>query len=101
MIASIVKHDLRRMALLNATVLCPLGGIPTDAFSCPAGVPTASLISGPLYLYDDADTLDKVDKDGLVPVNLMVSELIEAIDKTPSALIGIPFPPAPGSIASQ
>lgn len=101
MIASIIKHDLRRMALLNATVLCPLGGIPTDAFSCPAGVPTASLISGPLYLYDDADTLDKVDKEGLVPVNLMVSELIEAMDKTPSALLGVPFPAVPGSIAAE
>jgi hypothetical protein len=101
MIASIIKHDLRRMALLNGTILCPLAGIPTDAFSCPAGVPTASLISGPLYLYDDADTLDKVDKDSLLPVNLMVSELVEAIDKTPTALIGIPFPPAPGSIATQ
>lgn len=93
MINGLIKHDLRRTALLDATPLCGTVGIPTDAFSCAAGIPTASLISGPNYLYDEADTLDKVDKDQLVPVAEFFSELIEAMDATPSALIGVPVPP--------
>jgi hypothetical protein len=92
MINGMIKHDLRRMALLDATPMCGTVGIPTDAFSCYAGVPTASLISGPNYLYDEADTLDKVDKDQLVPVAQFFAELIEAMDATPSALIGVPLP---------
>ena len=88
MISGIIKHDLRRLALLNATALCPTVGIPTDAFSCVSGVPTASLIAGPNYLYDEADTLDKVARDQLVPVNQFFVELVEAMDATPSALIG-------------
>lgn len=93
MINGLIKHDLRRTALLDATPLCGTVGIPTDAFSCAAGIPTASLISGPNYLYDQADTLDKVDRDQLVPVAQFFAELIEAMDATPSVLIGVPLPP--------
>ncbi|MDZ4298315.1 MAG: M28 family peptidase [Moraxellaceae bacterium] len=93
MIDAIVKHDLRRTFLLSAHALCTLGGIPTDAsFVCAAGVPTASLIAGPNYLYDEADTLDKVAKDELVPVTKAFIDIINAIDKTPASLIGIPLP---------
>ncbi len=91
MINGLIKHDLRRTALLNAIALCPTVGIPTDAFACVAGVPVASLIAGPNYLYDEADTLDKVAKDQLVPVAQFFAELAEAMDTTPSALIGIPI----------
>ena len=54
-----------------------------------AGIPTASLIAGPNYLYDEADTLDKIAKDQLVPVTKFFAELVEAMDATPSALIGV------------
>jgi hypothetical protein len=93
MINGMINHDLRRMALLDATPMCGTVGIPTDAFSCVAGIPTASLISGPNYLYDEADTLDKVDREQLVPVAQFFAELIEAMDSTPSVLIGVPVPP--------
>lgn len=93
LISSIIRHDLRRTALLSAHALCSVGGLPTDAsFVCSAGVPTVSLIAGPNYLYDLADTLDKVDKEQLVPVANVFAELIEAIDTTPSSLIGVPLP---------
>lgn len=93
MIDSLVRHDLRRTALLSAHALCATVGMPTDAsFVCINGVPTASFIAGPNYLYDEADTLDKVAKEDLVPVAEVFSELIEAIDVTPPALIGLPVP---------
>ena len=87
----IVRHDLDRMAMLNGEVLeHTLGGLPTDAsFVFGAGVPTVSLISGPLYLYDEADTLDKVDVDDLRPVARAFIELVEAIDDTPGDQIGL------------
>lgn len=86
--SSIKRHDLRRTAMLSSRLLCPTVGIPTDAFSCVAGVPTASLISGPVYLYDQADTIDKVATEQLQPVAKVFADLIEAIDKTPSNRIG-------------
>lgn len=94
LIDSVVRHDLRRTAILQGHVICPIGVMPTDAsFICSAGVPTASLIAGPNYLYDIADTLDKVHREDLVPVTKAFIELIEAIDDTPSALIGVPIIP--------
>jgi hypothetical protein len=93
MINAIVKHDLRRTVLLSAHALCATAGVPTDAsFVCLNGVPTASFIAGPNYLYDAADTLDKVDRSQLVPVAEAFAEIIDAIDATPSALIGLPLP---------
>lgn len=94
LIDSVIRHDLRRTAILQGHVICPLGLMPTDAgFMCAAGVPTASLIAGPNYLYDIADTLDKVHREDLVPVTKTFVELIEAIDETPSVLIGVPIVP--------
>ncbi|WP_198021972.1 M28 family peptidase [Algiphilus aromaticivorans] len=88
------KYDLRRTALLQGHVLCPAGLMPTDAgFICAAGVPTVSLIAGPNYMYDEADTLDKVHREDLVPVTEAFAELIEAMDETPSNAIGVPIVP--------
>ncbi len=85
---AIKRHDLRRSAVISAHGLCGSIGIPTDAFACVAGIPTASLISGPAYLYDEQDTLDKVDRSKLLPVARVFSDFIEAIDRTPSDRIG-------------
>ncbi len=87
--SAIQRHDLRRTAILSGHTLCNTVGIPTDAsFTCTAGVPTASLISGPAYLYDEQDTLDKVDRERLLPVARVFADFIEAIDRTPSDRIG-------------
>jgi hypothetical protein len=93
LINAVVRNNLERMFVLNADVIGLIGGeggLPTDAsFTYVAGVPTVSLIAGPNYLYDAADTLDKVAKEELVPVNQAFAELIEAIDTTPSDRIGL------------
>lgn len=94
MINAMIEHDLRRTVLLSAHALCATTGVPTDAsFVCLHGVPTASFISGPNYLYDAADTLDKVDRSQLVPVAEAFADIIDAIDSTPPELIGLPIPP--------
>ena len=78
----------RRTAILNAHGLCGTVGIPTDAFACAVNIPTASFISGPAYLYDEQDTLDKVDRSKLLPVARVFADFIEAMDATPSDRIG-------------
>lgn len=93
LIAGVVRNDLRRTAVLNATVLQPVG-IPTDSSGWViAGVPTASFISGPMYLYDAADTVDKVLKDELHKVAVTFSELVDVIDRTPADQLGLVPPP--------
>lgn len=96
-IDAVVRNDLRRTVVMSANRVDMAGGlaggegIPTDAsFAYVAGVPTVSLIAGPLYLYDKADTIDKVAVDELLPVSRAFVEIIEAIDATPSHRIGGP-----------
>lgn len=93
LISSIRRHGLTRTAVLNASVLQPVG-IPTDSSGWVLlGIPTASLISGPMYLYDAADTVDKVLKDELHEVAAAFAELIDAMDRTPSDQLGLLPPP--------
>lgn len=93
LVNAIVEHDLRRTGVLAVNSLCSTAGIPTDAsFMCLNGLPTASYIAGPLYLYDHADTLDKVDREQLVPVTEAFIDIIDVIDETPADRIGLPLP---------
>ncbi|WP_370290866.1 M28 family peptidase [Nocardioides sp.] len=87
---ALVRNDLRSTAVLNGTLPAFLGGIPTDAsFALITGIPVVSLIAGPLYMYDDADTLDKVDQAQLRPVATFFADVLDAIERTPSAAIGL------------
>ncbi|MEE3128114.1 MAG: M28 family peptidase [Actinomycetota bacterium] len=87
---SIVEHGMNATTILNGTVMTPVG-VPTDAsFTMVAGVPTVSLIAGPIYLYDTADTMAAVDKRSMVPVFRVNRDVIEWAERTPAALIGLP-----------
>lgn len=89
LIDNIVRNDLRRMVLLNGTALQPVG-VPTDASGIlVAGIPTASLIAGPIYLYDAADTLDKVLKNELQRIAQSFVEFIDTLDEADAETIGI------------
>ncbi|MEW9548449.1 M28 family peptidase [Nonomuraea sp. NPDC050783] len=83
---AITRHDLQRTIRLPSDKLVPLiGELPTDAgFVYDAGIPTISFISGPLYLYDKADTLDKVHKSDLAPVAQAFADIIDHLATTPS-----------------
>lgn len=89
MMRTIVKHDLRATTMLNGAVLGRVG-IPTDASWVMAyGVPTISLIAGPIYLYDDADTIAAVDQRSLRPILAANRDFIDWFETTPSGQIGL------------
>ncbi len=99
-IGAVVKNDLQATAVLNATPLQPVG-MPTDAnFALLAGIPVVSLIAGPAYMYDEADTIDKVDAERMRPMATAYAQIINAIDGTPSDLIGL-LPPVVSSTLSK
>lgn len=89
------RHGLHGTSLLGAGLLEFLaGGIPTDAsFTFVSGVPTVSLISGPLYLYDDADTIDRIDRRQLVPVVRFFAEVVDDAEQHDGRTLG--WLPAP------
>jgi hypothetical protein len=63
-------------------------GVPTDASSFAGiGVPVASLISGPTWLFDDDDGLENVAKAELVPVTRRFVEFIARLDASPDWLL--------------
>lgn len=88
---AIRRHGLHSTCLLNASLLeYSRSGIPTDAsFTLLCGVPTVSLVSGPLYLYDDADTSERVDVDQLVPVARFFVDVIDTADRSHGDRIGL------------
>lgn len=61
------SEDLRRSFVLPPDVFSPMP--PTDgAFFHPEGVPLVHFLSAPMYLFDSADTIDKIDVAGLEPL---------------------------------
>lgn len=79
---AVIRNNLERMVLIPTyTVL----GVVSDAFYVhKEGVPVISLISGPIYLYDIADTPDKVAVKELKPTASAFADMIEEIDKLPA-----------------
>lgn len=74
--ASLVAEDLRRSFVLPPDVFSPMP--PTDgAFFHPEGVPLAHFLSAPMYLFDSADTLDKVHAPSLVPLTRAAIRIVE------------------------
>jgi hypothetical protein len=75
----------------SRTLLFPTGsllGVPTDAhYYYQAGIPIISYISGPTWLFDQADTLDRVAKEQLEPLTRMYIDLISRINATPEMLL--------------
>jgi hypothetical protein len=69
------RHGIHRLLLFPTGT--PLG-VPTDAQPFHnSGYNVISLISGPSWLFDDDDTLDRVERRQLVPVTRLYIDLIE------------------------
>lgn len=84
--AGLVKHYNLYNTLLFPTVT-PLG-VPTDAgpFNH-EGIPIVSYISGPVYLFDAADTLERIPRDQLVPLAKLYIDFIENLNRYPDFML--------------
>ena len=82
---NIASHNIDR------TLLFPTGsplGVPTDGSPFQkAGVPIVSLISGPAWLFDEGDTLDRVPKAQLEPLTRMYIDFVSSLAATPEWLL--------------
>jgi hypothetical protein len=74
---ALVAEDLRRSMILPPTAIGSQP--PTDGgFYFNAGVPIVNYLAAPWYLFDKQDTLDKIDKDALVPLTRACIRVIES-----------------------
>lgn len=82
---AVIRHRLERTAMIPAN---GADGIPTDAsFLVPTKVPVISLVSGPIYLYDEDDTMDKVARDELRPVAQAFAYIVDQLDDLPAHVL--------------
>ncbi|SEM93616.1 M28 family metallopeptidase [Nonomuraea pusilla] len=76
---AVVAEDLRRSFVLPPDVFSPMP--PTDgAFFHPEGVPLVHFLSAPMYLFDSADTVDKVHEESLEPLTRAAVRIVEGTD---------------------
>lgn len=62
-------------------------GLPADSSHFHrAGVPVVALVGAPIYLYDSIDTLDKVEREQLVPVAEASVDILHHMDTMPRSL---------------
>ena len=88
LVETIRKRDLRRILVIDSRTVSKDGNMPTDAaFAAITGIPTVSYISGPVYLYDDMDTLDKIDVGQLRPVAAAFVDIIDRFDTTAASAL--------------
>jgi hypothetical protein len=74
---ALVAERLSRSMLLAPDAFGPAPL--SDGASYPlAGVPVVQFLSAPWYLFDERDTLDKVDRDSLLPIGRAVVRIIES-----------------------
>ena len=88
--AKVEQHDYRRSLVLSTQLFTHDEGLPTDVGPIQklTGMPVISLISAPAYLYDIADTLDKVAVEQLQPTALLAADLLDALDGVPRDQLG-------------
>ncbi|MFA5077938.1 MAG: hypothetical protein WC541_00460 [Dehalococcoidia bacterium] len=76
---------------LARTLVFPTGtplGVPTDAQHFGrAGLPVVSMISGPVWLFDDDDTLERVHKASLEPMARLNIDFVNRLAATPAFLL--------------
>ncbi|MBA2895436.1 M28 family peptidase [Nonomuraea soli] len=73
---ALAAEDLRRSFVLPPEVFSPMP--PTDgAFFHPEGVPLVHFLSAPMYLFDSADTVDKVHAESLEPLTRAAIRIVE------------------------
>ena len=90
------KHKLERTFVLSTSFMQLLGGgpgLPSDSSDfIRAGAPVIAMVGAPMYLYDGADTLDKVAKSDLHRVARAYVDLVFGLSALPSEnFVVLPF----------
>lgn len=80
----VTRWELDRTIAVQAYLFGPEPPCDTAPFFT-AGIPSVCHISGPLYLFDPHDTIDKVRADDLPRVAGFFAELIRSLDRIPAA----------------
>jgi len=96
------RHQIDRLICTNAYSFGPEPPCDSAPFFT-AGIPSACHISGPLYLFDPHDTIDKVRSVDLVPLASFFANAIRRIDTVPASKLaegmkrprGLPPAPPP------
>ncbi len=82
---SVANHNIYRMLLFPTGT--PLG-VPTDAGNFfEAGYPVSSMICGPVGLFDNNDTLERVAVDQLAPMSAMYIDFIGRLGRVAAPLL--------------
>jgi hypothetical protein len=95
----IAEHDLRR-SLVVPPDLFDVKPTTDGADFHPAGVPLVQLLAAPMYLFDPADTLDKVHEPSFAPITLAVRDLIASTEGVSAAAMRAGIRPADPSTAT-
>jgi hypothetical protein len=96
---AVVEHDLPRVTIMSSEYdQDELGADTHDLWA--AGVPVVSHLGVPTYMYDQIDTIDKVDREQLGPTVLAFADILERLDTLPSASFGGRRPGRQGSMSS-
>ncbi len=89
-VAGLFARSVTRVGLTR-TLIFPTGtplGVPTDAGPFhDAGYSVVSLISGPVYLFDQVDTLDRVVRQDLGPIAAVYVDFIARLNQVPDGLL--------------
>jgi Peptidase family M28 len=72
------QEDLRRSLVLRPTVFGPAPTTDGSAFYL-AGVPIVHFLTAPMYLFDAADTIDKIHVPSLEPVTRAAIRIVESL----------------------
>lgn len=81
---ALVAERLGRSMLLAPDAFGPMP-LSDGALYHRAGVPVVQFLSAPWYLFDESDTVDKVDRDSLLPITRAVVRIIDATRATTAA----------------
>lgn len=77
---AICDHDLKRSLMMPPSGFPPGSeNPPTDAAFFHPHSPIVSFLTAPVYLFDEADTLDKVHEPSLVPLTRATIDIVNAM----------------------
>lgn len=89
-VGAMKKHELEQTMAASTSLISLVAsygfGLPADSSDfLRVGLPLVLLVGSPMYLYDDSDNLDKIDKASLSKVATAFVDIIDGMGQLPSA----------------